>query len=226
MNFHLTKVSSNVKTGPIPVSTSHKNTCPDACPLKAKGCYALGGPSNIHWKAVTEGKRGTDWAHFVQTIKALPRGQLWRHNQSGDLPLIDGSQQVDGVAVSQLVGANKGKRGFTYTHHDVIDNTLNRNIVKHANDNGFTINLSGNNISHADKLADLDMAPVVVILPFEAPKVSYTPKGRKVVACPAETSDRVTCASCGLCQSATRSYIIGFHAHGVSKKAVNLIAKG
>ena len=45
---HLSKKSGNVKTGKIPVSTSGRNTCPDACPLKkangGKGCYGEGGP--------------------------------------------------------------------------------------------------------------------------------------------------------------------------------------
>lgn len=228
MNFHLTPVSSNAKTGPIPVSTSHKDTCPDACPLKAKGCYAAGGPSNIHWKAVTEGKRGTDWEHFLLAVRAIRKGSLWRHNQAGDLPAIAGTQRIDQNMVLQLVKANTGRKGFTYTHYDVIENGLNRATVKFANENGFTVNLSGNNMQHADELKALNIAPVVVIMPMadENPKVRYTPAGNKVVRCPAEYNDKVSCATCGLCQVAQRDYIIGFTAHGVSKKHVSLIAKG
>ena len=38
---NLTLKSRNQKVGPVPVSTSGKHTCPDACPLKANGsCYA------------------------------------------------------------------------------------------------------------------------------------------------------------------------------------------
>lgn len=222
MNFHLTPISGNVKTGPIPVSTSHKDTCPDACPLKAKGCYASGGPSNIHWKAVSTGKRGTDWNTFVDKIKALPGNQLWRHNQAGDLP-GDGNM-IDHVAMAKLVRANKGKRGFTYTHY--TPDHYNSGIIGAANQNGFTINLSGNNLRHADELKALNIGPVVTLLPIGAPNVQLSPAGNKVVACPAEKSDKVNCANCGLCQIADRSYIIGFRAHGVSKKTVNLIAKG
>ncbi|WYV99269.1 hypothetical protein NoPa_00100 [Pseudomonas phage vB_PpuM-NoPa] len=228
MNYHLTPVSSNAKTGPIPVSTSHKDTCPDACPLKAKGCYAAGGPSNIHWKAVTEGKRGTDWEHFLLAVRAIRKGSLWRHNQAGDLPGIAGTSRIDQNMVLQLVKANQGRKGFTYTHYDVIENGLNRATVKFANDNGFTINLSGNNMQHADELKALNIAPVVVIMPVaeDNPKVRYTPAGNKVVRCPAEYNDKVSCATCGLCQVVNRDYIIGFTAHGVSKKHVSLIAKG
>lgn len=227
MNFHLTPVSSNVKTGPIPVSTSHKDTCPDACPLKAKGCYASGGPSNIHWKAVTEGKRGTDWEQFLLQVRAIRRGSLWRHNQAGDLPGVAGAL-LDENACFELAGANKGRKGFTYTHYDVINSSINRGIVAGMNNAGFTVNLSGNNMAHADELKALNVAPVVVIMPMadENPKVRFTPAGNKVVRCPAEYNDKVSCATCGLCQVSKRDYIIGFTAHGVSKKHVSLIAKG
>lgn len=225
MNFHLTPVSGNAKTGPIPVSTSHKDTCPDACPLKAKGCYASGGPSNIHWKAVTEGKRGVDWEQFLLQVKAIRKGSLWRHNQAGDLP--GKNELIDAVALDQLVMANKGRKGFTYTHYNPFEG-LNGAVIEVANTQGFTINLSGNNMQHADELKANFKAPVVVIMPMadENPKVRYTPAGNKVVRCPAEYSDKVSCATCGLCQVADRNYIIGFTAHGVSKKHVSLIAKG
>lgn len=226
MNYHLTPVSSNAKTGPIPVSTSHKDTCPDACPLKAKGCYASGGPSNIHWKAVTEGKRGTDWEQFLLQVRAIRKGSLWRHNQAGDLPGY--GDTIDGAKLMELAQANKGRKGFTYTHYDPIANGMNAVHIKGANALGFTINLSGNNMAHADELKALNIAPVVVIMPMadENPKVRYTPQGNKVVRCPAEYNDKVSCATCGLCQVAERDYIIGFTAHGVSKKHVSLIAKG
>lgn len=224
MNFHMSRVSSNAKTGPIPVTTSHKETCPDACPLKAKGCYAAGGPSNIHWKAVSEGKRGGSFAELCEQIKALPRGQLWRHNQAGDLP--GNGDTVNVRQVMELAQANKGRKGFTYTHYDVLNNEVNRVNIEAANVAGFTVNLSGNNVQHADQLKALNIAPVVTILPMDAPNTFTTPAGNKVVACPAEKSDKVNCANCGLCQIADRSYIIGFRAHGVSKKHVDLIAKG
>jgi len=61
---HLTLKSGNVKTGPIPVSTTSKASCSDTCPFKDNGCYADGGPLALHWRAVTEGARGTDWQSF------------------------------------------------------------------------------------------------------------------------------------------------------------------
>jgi hypothetical protein len=223
MKAQLIRVSGNAKTGPIPVSTTGRQSCPDACELKAKGCYASYGPSAIHWKKVTEGERGKDWADFCKDVKALPKGQLWRHNQAGDLP---GSNNViDATAMGMLIRANSGKKGFTYTHYP-MDVETNRTAVWAANVDGFTVNLSANNVAMADALFDLGIAPVVTILPRDAENVTFTPKGRKVVACPAEKSDRVSCATCALCQDNKRGYIIGFRAHGTAKKHVDLIAKG
>ena len=66
--------------------------------------------------------------------------------------------------------------------------------------------------------------PTTVILPVDADNVSYTNAGNKVVACPAEKSERVNCSNCALCYDNKRDYIIGFRAHGAAKKTVSLIA--
>jgi len=187
----LTLKSRNEKTGPIPVSTTTYDTCPDACPLRSNGCYAGNGPLGMYWQKVTEHKAGMAWDEFI-------------------------------VAV---FGANAGKRGFTYTHYDVINNAKNREAVNHANKSGFTINLSANNLKQADALAETKAGPVVVVLPssVSGPEKITTPAGRKVTVCPATYRDDVTCKSCGLC-ALQRDTIVGFPAHGVQKKRADKIA--
>jgi len=224
--FVLNPVSGNTKTGPIPVSTSNSATCPDACPIKVKGCYAKYGPVGMHWRKLDNGesKNAASWPEFIKSVKRLPQNVLWRHNQAGDL--VGDNNLIDKDALIDLVKANKGKKGFTYTHYPVIDNGLNRAMIGYANDSGFTINLSGNDVQHADKLKALNVGPVVVLMPRDADKVSYTPAGNKVVICPAENSDKVNCQTCTLCQVVDRNYIIGFRAHGTAAKTVELIAKG
>ena len=225
MFFVLNPVSGNTKTGPIPVSTSNSSTCPDACPIKVKGCYAKYGPVGMHWRKLDNGesKNAASWTEFVKQVKGIAKGSLWRHNQAGDL--VGSNDVIDTTSLAQLVNANKGKRGFTYTHYP-MSNVDNRIAVSLANINGFTVNLSGNDVAHADELKALGMAPVVVLMPRDAAKVSHTPAGNKVVICPAENSDKVNCQTCGLCQIAQRDYIIGFRAHGTAAKTVELIAKG
>lgn len=138
MRTHLTLKSSNEKTGPIPVSTSSHKQCSTSCPFYGHGCYAESGPLAIHWQAVTEKGRGDEWPDFVAKIAALPSGQLWRHNQAGDLAGIN--HNIDSLALSQLVTANAGKRGFTYTHKPVLggDDTAmkNRTAIAAANAGG------------------------------------------------------------------------------------------
>jgi hypothetical protein len=219
MSVALTPISSNRKTGPMPVSYSTKEWCPDDCPLKAAGCYAKHGHTGIHWRKVTAGERGTDWDTFVSKVRHLPKGGIWRHNVAGDLPAKDGV--IDSDMVRQLIKANTGKGGFTYTHHDMVKNA---GIIASSNHNGFTVNLSSNNVTEADTMAEMDIAPVVTLLPTGSKKVTFTPKGRKVVRCPAETSEKVTCQSCRLCQKTDRP-IIGFTPHGSGKKVTQEIAQ-
>ena len=213
MNIHLTLKSSNVKTGPIPVSTSSRSSCPTSCPLK-EGCYAASGPLAVHWSKVTEGTRGFSFNEFCSSIAALPEGSLWRHNQAGDL--AGEGERIDPIALGELVKANLGRKGFTYTHKTQLAENLH--WVREANKWGFTVNLSANNLAEADSLADSESGPVVTVLPIDSPKKQLTPKGRSVITCPATYLDNISCATCKLCAISSRSTIIGFPAHGTSKK--------
>jgi len=181
------------------------------------GCYAASGPLALHWAAVSAGTRGTDWAAFTATIAQLPAGQVWRHNQAGDLPVTPAGT-VDAVKLGQLVHANQGKRGFTYSHHRDAESI---NWIRHANNWGFTVNLSANDLADADTLADHKAGPVVVVLPSTATANVKTPAGRAVVVCPATQRDDVTCASCQLCQR-QRDVIVGFPAHGTRKRVIDI----
>ena len=220
--FHITPKSKNAKVGKMAVTTSTATTCPTSCPFKSNGCYADSGPLKLHWDKVTRKERGDDWSTFIDKIKDLPTGSKWRHNQAGDLP--GDMEKLDAEKCIQLAKANKGKRGFTYTHYDVLDNFQNAITVNIMNHLGFTVNVSANNLEHADKLCDLNIAPVATVLPIEQTTNTVTPKGRKVVVCPATYKDDVSCASCMLCEKWDRNVVVGFPAHGTSKKKASAIA--
>ena len=131
-------------------------------------------------------------------------------------------EAIDAPALAQLVKANRGRRGFTYTHKPMtVDNLA---ATRAAVAGGFIINLSADNGRHADQLAAHGL-PIVVVSPADAPKVTRTPAGRQIVQCPAENTDRITCSNCGLCQIADRSYLIGFKPKGAKRRAVDLIAR-
>lgn len=221
MNYHLQLKSRNSKTGPIPVSTSNKQTCPTDCGMR-DACYAKIGPLNIHWIKISNGSMGVSWEEFCTQIQALPKNVIWRHNQAGDLP-GDG-QQINTEMLEQLVSANEGKNGFTYTHYNPFIKE-NHDAIKHSNDNGFVINLSADNIDQVDALLNLKIGPVVCVLPLNQSDKVLTTEGNAVIVCPAVTNDYVTCQTCKLCANKNRTTVIGFPAHGVKKKKADEIAQ-
>ncbi len=221
--YHFSKKSSNRKTGPIPTTTTSAESCPPSCPLIDNGCYAEMSFQGMHWRKVTARKRGGSLTALCSQVAALPTGQLWRHNVSGDLP--GKGNKINRTALRELTIANTGRDGFTYTHYPM---TLqhNRVAVTLANQDGFTINLSANSPAHADTLADLDIAPVVTLLPIDQLENTETPAGRAIVICPAVTHDNVSCATCKLCQSNKRDRpIVGFPAHGSKARATQEVVE-
>lgn len=222
MRIYFTRQSRNAKTGPIAVSTSSADTCPTSCPLKGAGCYAEAGPLGILWRKVSRGEAGLTWEQFLEQVRELPPRIMWRHNQAGDLP--GEGDVIDRDKLRQLVKANGKRRGFTYTHKPATRSNLA--AIRAANKAGFTINLSANNLEHADILANTGAGPVVVVLPSDTRRPVKTPAGRVVAICPATIADNITCANCGLCAMPERKAIIGFPAHGASKAKASAIAKG
>lgn len=232
--------SRNSKVGAMPVSTTSRNSCPDACPLKGSGCYAESGPLAILWAALSRAKPGKTferagqtlqsltWKQFTHAVAALPKGTLWRHNQAGDLPGTGDAINVK--ALQALVDANRNRRGFTYTHKPVTGRhgAVNAAAIAHANANGFTVNLSADTLAEADALAETGIGPVVVVLPDTVSGNAdiTTPQGRRVSVCPATYRDDVSCLTCQLCQRGNRKSIVGFPAHGASKRKASTIAQG
>ena len=215
LRFHLTRVSSNVKTGPIPVSTSSKATCPATCPFMGNGCYAASGPLALHWQAITRGDRGVPFADFLQSIRNLPKGQIWRHNQAGDLPHTAG--RISRRFIRGIVAANRGKRGFTYTHHD-LSKGENASLIRYANRNGFRVNVSTETESAADHAIAAGLPAVLAVPSTETRRSWRTPAGNAVLVCPAQRSDTKTCADCQLCERRGSRVVIAFIAHGTGKR--------
>lgn len=216
--YHFVKVSANSKTGPIPVTYSERETCPPSCPHYRADCYAEDFHTRMAWDKVPQ--RGGDIAALCASVAALPEGQLWRHNVAGDLP--GEGEGVDADALGQLVLANLGRRGFTYTHKKSAEAL---HWSAHATAWGFTVNLSADDAGEADDLAEAAAGPVVAIVPTDTPEKSYTPAGRTIIVCPAQSRDGVTCETCGLCARADRGVIVGFRAHGTRARVTDAKAR-
>lgn len=217
MRYHFIKKSSNRKTGAIPVTYSQRETCPPSCPHYRADCYAEDFYTRMSWDKVPQ--RGGNLATLCASIAALPEGQLWRHNVAGDLP-GDG-ESVDPAALGEIVRANIGKRGFTYTHKKSLEAI---EWARHATEWGFTVNLSADDAGEADTLADAGL-PLTCIVPTDTPEKTQTPGGQTIIVCPAQTRDSVSCETCGLCARADRQVIIGFRAHGTRAKVADAKAR-
>ena len=225
LRFHLSRVSTNSKTGPIPVSTSSKATCPPTCPfLGGNGCYGDNHGLNFHWRLVTEGSRGVTASEFFRLIGALFPDQLWRHNQAGDLPHTRG--RISRRFLRGLIGANRGRRGYTYSHHDLA---LGENLalIRQANRQGFTVNVSTETEAAADRAVAAGLPAVVAVPSTETRTAWSTPAGHRVVVCPAQREgSTVDCATCQLCYQRPAGLVIAFLAHGTSKAKANAAIAG
>ena len=242
MRVHFIAVSQNAKTGPIPVSIIERASCWPGCALYDNGCYAETGALAMHWRRVSRDLAGGSWSEFCAKVAALRPGRLWRYAQAGDLPGT--GAKIDGALLDELVAANTGKNAIAFTHKPVFGEdpvaVENRRLIAAAVKAGFTVNLSANNPAHADRLAELGIAPVVTVLARDyarravrrrfkrrrdewaetisewrertASLLRYTPAGRRIAICPATYTD-ATCKTCGACGNA-RDAVIGFPAHG------------
>jgi hypothetical protein len=207
------------------VLTSSFYTCPDVCPFKRNGCYGDSGPLRLQWDLLNES--GLTFPELLERLKEEGNGQFIRLFQAGDMP---GSNNcVNFRDVRRLVRALECWQAFGYTHKP-LHIGKNAEAIKHCNDRGVCINLSANNLVHADELIRSGVGPVVVTLPKESSfRSRRTPEGNKVVICRA-VSNRVQCSTCGgrdgpLCSRVNRNFIVGFPAHGSGANRVSEVVR-
>ncbi len=248
--FMLTVKSKNRKVGKIAVSTSPMSTCPSSCQFKNNGCYALSGPLRCWWNRCSANTNDmvTEWENFLFRVVSLPEGTVFRHNQAGDLSgHVEHDGQIDGFRLNQLVTNCKLKNlsGYTYTHYPVLAEDvpaatktyslsytafMNRGVIEKANCKNFVINLSANGPAHVDDLIDSGIkAPICTLLHSTVANRKEhsvkTPRGRKIVLCPAMWNKEMTCDKCRACMNPDRKAVIGFISHGHGIKKCNAIVE-
>lgn len=202
------KMLGNSKTA-IPTTRSWRGSCPTSCPLRGNSCYAENFPMVMAWDKLTNS--GLSYVDLLDEISRLRRNTLWRHNDAGDLIGVDDT--IDLTALVALVDANRGRRGFTYTHWPWRKNA---EVIRWSNLQGFTINVSTE--SHADA-KDAYLLGLPVALVANQVEAVEDHDGIRYVVCPAQTKGW-TCKDCGLCAVADRRYVIVFRPHGPKKKAL------
>ena len=223
LKFQFIKKSGNKKTGFMPVTYNSAATCPDSCIFKNNGCYASAGfHTRLNWQAVTDGKRGGSFKELLNNIKALPPLTFWRAHIAGDIPANDRGE-VSEVYINKVSEANKGRRGYTYSHHDInIKN--NSKLFKKANNKNFIINVSTESEQQADTAVNVHKLPAVMVVKSTEHRNAWTTAGgNRVVVCPAQTAGR-SCIDCQLCADRpSPRLIIAFKAHGNAAKKINNI---
>lgn len=207
--------SANRKLGGIPSAMTTPSTCPPSCGMYGKGCFAETGMTAAHWKRA--GQHGLLWPAFLEKVRALPLGQVWRYAVAGDLPGV--GDDLDVQRLAELVDVAGRTCGHTFSHKP-LRLARERAAVRDANRGGFTINLSANSTADVDRLMSLRIGPVATIILPGTRTGDRTPGGHRIVVCPAQTEAKLTCADCRLCSVPTRLGVVGFFPHGNMAKQI------
>lgn len=214
---------------PVPcvaVINASRDTCPLSCPNRGE-CYAEGSHNASNWTKIGTGERGTDWISMLEFIAGLPSGSLLRYGVQGDLP--GDNDRLDHDKCMQLAHAivDAGVDAWLYTHYPVLNSpnaTHNANTIRAMRALGVAVNCSANSPEHAQQILETGVAPVAVVLPPEAPRITRLRGGATVKACPAQVGDKmgvsVDCAQCRLCLKTQRTSVVGLYAHGRGAKQV------
>ena len=217
--FHLSKKSSNKKTGPIAVTTTSKNSCPASCGMR-EVCYAASGPLALHWGAVSNGSRSKQWREHLADLESLPFGSPLRLNQAGDL-VASASGRLSRVFIDGLLSVVKSRKlqAWTYTHHDYTVGD-NGKLLRRANREGLRVNVSTETEESADRAIASGLPAVLAVSSEENRKAWRTPDRNLVMVCPAQLRD-TDCSRCMLCHKRGSKVIIAFLAHGSRKSRAN-----
>ena len=125
-----------------------------------------------------------------------------------------------------MISANKGKRGYTYTHHD-LNKGENLALIRQANRQGFAVNVSTETELAADAAVAAGLPAVLAVSASETRTAWNTPAGNRVIVCPAQRPDStVTCATCAICHSRPARLVVAFIAHGASKAKASAAIAG
>ena len=242
LRYHVTRNSSNSKTGPIAVTTSGRATCPPTCPFM-DNCYPNAGKLRIHWDKVSRGERGDLFLGFLNKLRSLAPKSRVRGQQAGDMP-GDGVRLNEQHCVLYVKAATSyDKAFFTYCHYPVEagpgvteeDAAHNRRVLLQLNAMPRAgVNVSCETKAQVDRVIAMGL-PAVIVLPSKTGKPTPTPNGTRIVECPATRTARlfkagrissalvITCANCGgtkgaLCMRSDRNFVVGFIAHAWTRK--------
>jgi len=190
-----------------------------------------------------------DWYSFDEMLAIMGRRftKVHRSQLSGDIWSTDKTGEMADPDKLMKYISECNKNRFTpimFSHKPIVGNrgelsarVHNLRVIKGATAlcKDFTVNVSLEDMGDVDKAMDLGLDAVSVVpnrvykKELFGPKVFTTPKGRKIVTCPAKYgSNGMNCTKCGngrpLCTRKGRDYAIGFPATGGARKALNILS--
>ena len=206
------ETSQNAKIGRTSATYATQASCPRSCPFFGNGCYA-----EVAFCGITTRRLNA----YASTLDLSPEDIADAEAReiaalTGKLPLrvhVVGDCRTNGAAstIGAAMVAHTAKHGqfaWTYTHawRDVARESWH----------GASVLASVETADDARAAGARGYATAIVVSEHPSNKV-YDLDGVKVLPCPGEVNDAVTCATCGLCGKDStlreRGLTIGFAAH-------------
>lgn len=212
--LQITAKSGNTKTGPMPTTMRPESTCPSTCPFlpsgEIGGCYGTG---RIMAMADTLSGYMTEDQAVAKASKGKAKDARWmRDRVVGDIVTADGAIDHAYVRFIARVAKRLDLKPFGYTH--AMDR-ITRADVRKINATGYVLNASTETAEGAARAVSLGMP--TTIANDDIPEGTII-AGKRVVTCPAQTRDGVSCATCGLCAKPQRAAIVRFRIHGTAAR--------
>ena len=216
--------SGNEKTGHVAATyTGTERTCVD-CPEKGTGaCYYESGFRTRKLNERLNDAAREQKASVVRIATAEARaidglltsgrvqGRPLRIHVGGDTPTAEGARIVS-AAARRFVERVKGP-AYTYTH---AWRRVPRSAWK-----GVSVLASCETLADAKRALKRSYAPAIIVERHESARAEVV-DGIRLIPCPAQTRDDVTCDQCRLCMDGdalkARNAAITFAAHGQGAK--------
>lgn len=211
---HFVKRSKNGKLGIMSAFYRTPDTCPDTCPLKDEGCYALFGPGGVGPFKIAAKHGSDDVASVIdQAIREVPQNGILRWEVSGDVVLPDGVT-IDHEYIAQtnrFVAARPDVRVIRYSH---AWRQMSPEMF------AYPVNASCETLQDISEARAAGWQTVITATGPDDEVIGMTVDESRAIICPNQTHG-VTCAECQLCSKERTSTVV-FLPHGSGKRRASL----
>ncbi|HEY1187152.1 MAG TPA: hypothetical protein VGE74_05810 [Gemmata sp.] len=207
--------SNNMKLGRAAVTIVARQSCPDSCAFKEKGCYAEHDNTRIHWDRITAGALDATPLQLAlaeaDAIDQLPADRDLRLHVAGDSATSEGTRVIAAACWryterARATGLAVKVWGYTHAWRRVPRECWGR----------VSILASCETVADVAAARERGYAAALVVDRFGG-DAAYPIGTAKVIPCPQQTRDR-TCTACRLCFDDARlrgsELAIGFSLHG------------